>query len=52
MIAKIATLRNEYQKRQGNVGNVRKSVFVFTNFLADNYGTLSGDDEENNGELE
>ncbi len=35
------------KKGQGNLGNAGIMRFVFTNFQADNYGTLSGDDEGN-----
>ncbi len=34
-------------KRQGSLGNVGIMGFVFTNVQADNYGTSSGDGEEN-----
>ncbi len=30
---------NNYQKRQGRLGNVETRRFVFTHFQADNYGT-------------
>ncbi len=33
-------------KRQRNLGRVRKWIFLFSNFPADNYGTSPGDDDE------
>ncbi len=46
-MVKIDIPSNQFQKRQGCLGNVLANVFVFKNFRANNYGTSSGDNEEN-----
>ncbi len=38
-MVKVGIPSYQYQKRQGSLGNTGKSVFVFPNFQADNYGT-------------
>ncbi len=47
MMVKIGIPSDQLQKRQGSLGNVLANVFVFKNFWANNYGTSSGDNEEN-----